>query len=282
MSRLRVLHRTAFAYERPVSASYNEARMRPANLPGQTVLSSEVAVEPSTWSADYRDYWGTVVTAFEVLRPHTELVVTAESVVEVTHAATDVAGCSWSDLSGRAFADRFTEFLVPTPATEPTPDLAELAHDAASGLEPAEAALAICAVVRAEMEYVPGVTAVHTRACEAWLERKGVCQDVTHLAVGALRSLGIPARYVSGYVQPGDAAGPVQDEVGTGQSHAWLEWWSGAWRGYDPTNAAPVADRHVVLARGREYGDVAPLRGVFAGGGSTSEQRVDVTITQED
>lgn len=279
MSRLRVVHRTTFEYERPVSASYNEARMRPANLPGQTVLGSRIIVEPFTWSTDYRDYWGTVVTAFEVLEPHTRLVVTAESQVDVTPVRVEDNGCRWTDLAGRAFVDRFTEYLMPTPTTEPAEDLVKLARAAAHGLEPREAALAVCGAVRAEIEYVPGATGVHTRADEAWAERKGVCQDVAHLALGALRTIGIPARYVSGYLHPISDA-PVLGEAVNGQSHAWVEWWTGDWHGYDPTNAKPVGEHHVIVARGREYGDVTPLRGVFAGG-SSARQHVDVEITQE-
>jgi transglutaminase-like putative cysteine protease len=278
VSRLHIVHRTTFAYDSAVSASYNEARMRPANLPGQTVLESRVAVEPSTWSTDYRDYWGTLVTAFEVLVPHDQLVVVAESRVEVAPLPAVGSRCGWDALAGAEFVNRSVEFLAPTAATEPHPALAELAREAAAGLAPHEAALAVCRGVRGSIEYVPGVTGTHTRAREAWLERKGVCQDIAHLALGALRSIGLPARYVSGYLHPATGAG--LHETVTGQSHAWVEWWTGEWHGYDPTNSIDAGEHHVIVARGREYGDVAPLRGVFAGR-ATSEQQVDVEITQE-
>jgi len=120
---------------------------------------------------------------------------------------------------------------------------------------------------------------VHTHATEAWSERKGVCQDIAHLSLGALRAIGIPARYVSGYLHPATDASRLHEAV-TGESHAWVEWWTGEWHGYDPTNDLPVGEHHVVVARGREYGDVTPLRGVFAGG-ATSDQEVEVRITQE-
>lgn len=279
MNRLRILHRTSFTYERPVSASYNELRMRPATLPGQTVLGSRISVEPVTWSTEYRDYWGTVVTAVEVLEPHTTLVVTADSEVEVVPLASDEPRCGWAELSGAALRDRFTEYLVPTPATEPAPELVHLARALAGDLAPDEAAHAVCRALRNEMEYVPGATGVHTRADEAWSERKGVCQDIAHLALGALRAIGIPARYVSGYLHPsGD--GSVPGQTVTGQSHAWVEWWTGDWRAFDPTNSTPVGAHHVIVARGREYGDVPPLRGVFNGGGS-AQLRVEVEITKE-
>ncbi len=279
MSRLHIVHRTTFSYASAVSASYNEARMRPANLPGQSVLESRVLVEPSTWSAEYRDYWGTVVTAFEVLAPHAELVITAESRVQVEPVRHRSNGCSWDALEDREIRDRYVEFLAPTPTTEPAPELVDLARAAAAGLEPQGAALAVCDAVRAEMEYVPGATGTHTHAHEAWSERKGVCQDIAHLSLGALRSIGIPARYVSGYLHPATDSSELGATV-SGESHAWIEWWSGEWHGYDPTNALAVGEHHVIVARGREYGDVTPLRGVFAGG-ATSEQQVAVEITQE-
>lgn len=280
MSRLAVVHRTTFTYTGPVSASYNEARMRPASLAGQSVLESRVVAEPSTWSTDYRDYWGTVVTAFEVLVPHTTLVVTAQSRVEVAPPRFSAAAAAgWSDLAGAAFQDRFCEFLTPTPTTEPAGELVELARESAAGLGPVDAARAVCDAVRDRIEYVPGVTGAHTRAWEAWAERKGVCQDIAHLALGALRAVGVPARYVSGYLHPSTETSALNETV-SGQSHAWVEWWAGDWHGYDPTNSLDVGEHHVIVARGREYGDVAPLRGVFAGG-AAAEQQVDVEITQE-
>jgi len=121
-----------------------------------------------------------------------------------------------------------------------------------------------------------GVTGVHTTAAEAWEHRKGVCQDITHLAIGALRSAGIPARYVSGYLHPvPDAA--IGQTV-TGESHAWVEWFCGSWHGFDPTNSIEIGDRHVTVGRGRDYNDVAPLRGVYAGPyGSKLFVRVEIT-----
>lgn len=279
MSHLHVVHRTSFLYDRPVSASYNELRMRPANLPGQTVSASRITIEPSTWSTEYGDYWGTIVTAFEVLQPHTSLVITAESQVDVVPVPPGGSDCGWTDLRGRDVRDRFTEYLVPTLTTEPALELAELARVTADGLEPAAAARAVCDAVGHHIEYVPGVTGVHTRAYEAWAERKGVCQDIAHLALGALRSIGVPARYVSGYLYP-VGMDAVPGLTARGQSHAWVEWWTGDWHGYDPTNGTGVGEHHVIVARGREYGDVTPVRGVFAGGAS-ARQQVEVEITRD-
>ena len=128
------------------------------------------------------------------------------------------------------------------------------------------------------MEYVSGVTAVSSTAAEAWESRKGVCQDIAHVAVGALRAAGLPARYVSGYLHP-RADAPIGETV-VGESHAWVEWFSGRWHGYDPTNQLEIGDRHVRVGHGRDYTDVAPLRGVYAGAAG-SELFVSVSITRE-
>ena len=125
-------------------------------------------------------------------------------------------------------------------------------------------------------EYVKGITGVHTSAAEAWLERKGVCQDLAHVGIGALRSLGIPTRYVSGYIHP--KADADMGQMVAGQSHAWLEWWDGEWRSWDPTNHKPAGDLHASVARGRDYRDVPPLKGILSGGGgSVLDVRVEIT-----
>lgn len=278
MTRLRVVHTSTFRYASPVIASYNEARMTPVSQSGQTVVSSRLDVQPHTWAHEYRDYWGTAVTAFEVLAPHDALVITAEHVVDVVERPPARAAVTWDELADAEVRDRLAEFLATTPTTEAPPDVVALARQAADGLEPAAAAEAVCRALRDELEYIPGVTAVHTPAAEAWAARAGVCQDVAHLAVGALRALGVPARYVSGYLHP-RGPGEVGETV-VGESHAWVEWWVGEWVAFDPTNRIPVGSHHVVLARGRSYDDVPPLRGIYAGAG-TQELQVEVRITRE-
>ncbi|GMA34240.1 transglutaminase-like domain-containing protein [Demequina litorisediminis] len=134
----------------------------------------------------------------------------------------------------------------------------------------------MCEYLHSEVMYVPGATTVHTAATEAWEARSGVCQDFAQLALGALRSVGIPARYVSGYLHPKRDA-----EIGetvAGESHAWVEWWTGEWTGFDPTNDREVGDHHVIVGRAREYRDVPPLSGVVAG--ATDNLDVTVKVTQ--
>jgi transglutaminase-like putative cysteine protease len=274
--RLRVQHRTGYRYAGDVVASYNEARMTPLSGDRQTTLDARLDVTPMARLFRYTDYWGTPVTAFDVHQPHQELTVTATSIVITGAAAATVDPVGWEQLDDADRRDKLTDFLTHTPATRPDEELEELARAWSGDLPPREAALALSEALRAEMDYVQDVTTVHTRAVDAWKQRKGVCQDITHVLLALLRSRGIPARYVSGYVHPVDDA--TLGETVAGESHAWVEWWDGAWTGHDPTNGVPVGERHVLVARGREYADVPPLKGVYSGAPSSSlGVTVDIT-----
>jgi transglutaminase-like putative cysteine protease len=234
-----------------------------------------VAISPVTWQTTYVDYWDTRVIAFEVLRPHRELTISAVSTVEASAPPEPTDPPSWEDLRGAELVDRLAEYLGSSPATEPETELAQVAAELAARETPQAAARAICAYLHETIRYVPGSTTVHTPAAQAWRERSGVCQDFAHLATGALRSVGIPTRYVSGYLHPRrtDAIG----ERIAGQSHAWVEWWAGDWYGFDPTNDAEAGDDHVIVARAREYADVMPVKGVFTGADSELTATVEVT-----
>ncbi|GAB4003453.1 transglutaminase family protein [Nocardioides ultimimeridianus] len=278
---LKIVHVTGFSYDAEVSASYNEARMTPQTSARQTVSHTKVDVSPHPWTQTYRDYWGSMVTAFEVLAPHRELTVTATCLVR-TEAPRDEApapsGLSWAELVDGPLPDEVTESLTVTDRVRPPADLAAQTRALVDGgATPSEVALAVCRLVKAEVEYVPGSTDVHAEAASAWEQRSGVCQDIAHLVVGALREVGLPARYVSGYVLP--VLDPVVGEPAHGESHSWVEWWDGAWHAYDPTNDEPPGERHVMVATGRDYSDVRPLSGIYTGAG-TSQMFVDVQITR--
>jgi len=283
VARIRVVHTTEFDYPRAVVASHNEARIHPLTDARQVVRSCTIDIKPATWVDEYRDGWGTEVTAFEVLIPHKRLKIVADSLVEIRdegEAADDVwasATLTWEDLATDAITDEFGVYLAQSPTTTPPDEVLAVAQTAAAGLTPAAAAPAICLAIRDQLEYVPGVTSVHTPACEAWAHHRGVCQDMAHLCIGALRGMGIPARYVSGYLIP--KAGAEIGETVAGESHAWLEFWAGEWIGFDPTNRRFIGTDHVLVARGREYGDVPPLKGVYAGAGA-SELKVSVEMTR--
>lgn len=280
MKRLRIEHATGFSYQGDVSASYNEARMLPGSTDSQFVLSSSLDIEPSTSVNQYVDYFGTRVAAFDVLSPHTDLKITARSLVEVRPRPLEHVDVTWDVLRREAGRSIDTvEQLGQTGRTRPHDEVVEIARSIAAQHEhPGRAAHAIAQAVGDAVEYMHGITGVHSTAHEAWEARKGVCQDIAHVTLGALREVGIPARYVSGYLHPRPSA-----EVGvavTGESHAWVEWFAGEWQGFDPTNNIEIGDRHVLVGRGRDYADVPPLRGVYAGP-FKSHLHVKVTITRE-
>jgi transglutaminase-like putative cysteine protease len=279
MSRLRIRHLTGYRYGGEVTASYNEARMLPSTDDAQFVLASSLEISPMSSSHGYVDYWGTRVHPFEILSAHDELSLTASSLVEVRRTVPDAGGAGWSRVATDAERSvPVAEQLGQTVLTAPPGDLAELAAAVSEGLDPCRAALAVCAAVGERVTYMAGVTGVQSTAGEAWGQGRGVCQDIAHIALGALRSIKVPARYVSGYLHPDPR--PAIGETVRGESHAWVEWWCGSWHGWDPTNGIPIGDRHVLVGRGRDYADVAPLRGVYAGAAG-SELFVDVEITRE-
>jgi len=275
---LKIVHTTGFAYDGGATASYNEARLTPQTVGHQIAVHTRLDVHPTPWTWTYRDYWGSQVTAFEVLDPHDDLTVIATATVH-THPRHEIAErVSWEEIRRDRVADQFTEYLQVNDRVRAPDDLAAVYADIGrSSLTPHDAARSICSLVNDEVDYVVGSTQVSGHAADSWHARAGVCQDMAHLVIGGLRQVGVPARYVSGYLHPRKE--PAVGETVRGESHAWVEWWDGDWHGYDPTNDDEPGDRHVVVATGRDYGDVRPLSGIFTGAG-TSSMFVDVQITR--
>lgn len=276
--RIRVEHVSRYTYANPVQSSYNETRLTPLTTLRQLVLDSGVKVDPPAPLHGYVDYWGTVVHAFDLQHPHDEMVITGRSVVE-TSPMTDSDGepLGWSDLAGDRVRDEFAEFLATTDQVPDDERLIPVADELAREASPAGAATAAVEWVRSQLTYVAGTTGVHTSAIEAWDGGQGVCQDYAHLTLAVLRAMGIPGRYCSGYVHPaGDA------EIGgvtRGESHAWIEYWAGEWIAVDPTAGHSIGQHHVLVARGRDYSDVPPVKGIFHGG-PTSALEVSVALTR--
>jgi transglutaminase-like putative cysteine protease len=274
--RLRIVHRTQVRYEGSARASYNEARMTPPTLASQSVLESRVSLDVPTPIWTYSDYWGALVSSFDIQAPHHELVICAETTVETKTAPRPARPLPWDVLRERAAAERLQEFLSPTSRTAIDSELADTARQRTADADPVEAAAEIASWVSDRVAYVQGATGVQTSAQEAWDQGQGVCQDMAHLTVALMREVGLPARYVSGYLHPQPEAEPGDEEEG--QSHAWVQYWTGEWMACDPTNRAQVGERHVLVAAGRDYGDVPPLKGIYHGSaGSTMSVTVAVT-----
>lgn len=267
MWRLRVVHTTGYAYQSPVTASYNEARLTPRSNSRQNVILNRVETIPATRSYRYIDYWGTAVTAFDLHAPHTDLTVMSSSVVETERAEPLTSEVGWSDLQSEAVIDRYDELLRPTEHTPASKRVASVGKKISRTHKPAEAVVAAANWVRDELEYLPGTTSVHSSGLDALKAGSGVCQDFVHLSLMLLRSMGIPAHYVSGYLHPKREA--VVGDTVDGRSHAWIEAWTGAWWSFDPTNDTEITEQYVGVGAGRDYADVPPLKGVYSGEGAT-------------
>ncbi len=272
MWRMRVVHSTGYAYKSPVTASFNEARLTPRSDSRQNVILNRVETVPATRSYRYVDYWGTAVTSFDLYAPHTELEVTSSSVVE-TDKGEKPQKVSWEDLSSEAVIDKYDEMLSPTDYVPASRRIQAVGRRIAKYNDPSDAVLAAAQWAHSELEYVPGTTGVHSSGLDAHREGKGVCQDYAHLTLILLRGMGIPARYVSGYLHPNQEA--AVGETIDGQSHAWIQAWTGAWWNYDPTNDTDINEQYISVGVGRDYSDVSPLKGIYSGEGSTD---LDVVV----
>lgn len=278
--RLHISHRTGYRYAGLVDASFNEVRMTPLHRGGQALLSHALHVTPSAAVQAYVDYWGAHVEAFDVHEPHDQLEVVSVSTVDTPPHRRLGKRADWAIVTSDDVADRWAEYLTVTgyvddASLDPQRDV--VVNELRSAATPREAVEMAVGAVRDQITYTPGITSVYTTAQEAWSEGHGVCQDFTHVTLSLLRAARIPARYVSGYLHS------LEERVGetvAGESHAWVEYWDGDWHAVDPTNDREVGPAHVVVAHGRDYADVPPLKGIYAGGASEA-LGVVVEITQQ-
>jgi len=266
--RLGIRYVTRFEYGGPVVESQNELRACPASDPSQQVVHYGVTTTPVARVASHVDYWGTRVDTFGVAAPHDRLEVVAAATVETAPRPTPPSGVPVAALADTAWCDAHLEFLLASPHVTWGADLADRARPLAVGAEDVTDLVRRVVADVGALEYRPGGTEVGVGVEEVLAAGGGVCQDFAHVAVAMLRELGVPARYVSGYFFTADdrtgADGGDEVEV---ETHAWVEaaipgvgWWA-----VDPTNLQPVGERHVVIGRGRDYDDVAPLRGIYSG-----------------
>jgi transglutaminase-like putative cysteine protease len=290
----RVTHRTEYRYETPVSSSYGQLHLLPRELPRQHCRRAEVRVVPTPELYRERvDYFGNRVGYFALHEPHRELTVTASSVVEVDEPQHEVSlfgEQTWervrdlTAIGGRELPDGLTQYLLESPRV--SLDHAYREYAAASfspGAGVFEAVAALCSRIHADFNYEPGSTSVTTPLSDTFASRRGVCQDFAHLAIACLRSQGLPARYVSGYLETDPPPGRPK-LTGSDGSHAWVAFHvpDAGWVEIDPTNDQFASSRYVVTAFGRDYGDVPPLNGVIYTEGRTEQLEVRVDVVPLD
>jgi transglutaminase-like putative cysteine protease len=275
-----------YTYGEPVLTSHDEAHLLPRPTDRQVLHGLELQIHPTPDTvAWHRDYFGNDVVFFALHEPHERLSIRTDSRVDVRPAPPPETTRSpaWETVPPRVRGSREEsalaayEFIFPSPNVPRDEALAAYARPSFEAGRPlAEAVLDLSHRIHEDFTYDPEATTLATPVLEALRERHGVCQDYAHVMIGALRSLGLPARYVSGYLRsPGLSADGAADGagepslVGAEASHAWVQVWCPelGWLDIDPTNDRVPSDRHVVLGWGRDYDDVSPVKGVTLGGG---------------
>ena len=274
-----IRHVTRFRYSAEVSESIMEVRMQPRSDTSQRCLSFQLSVTPRTRVTHHRDYLGNTVHHFDVPGGHTQLIILAEALVDVQLPQSlpySLPDAAWDDLDLTVNAGDFWDMLQPSQYSKPTPALIDLAKKL--GVERRSNPLQFLRELNTSMfhwfDYVPQSTKVDSPIDEAIEARKGVCQDFAHIMIALCRYVGIPARYVSGYLFHRSVD---HDRSSDGATHAWVEAFLPGlgWIGLDPTNNLIVGERHVRTAMGRDYADVPPTRGVFKG---NAEQALSVSV----
>jgi len=274
-----IRHITRFHYSAPISQSVMEVRMQPRTEGPQRCLNFTLAITPHARTLNYRDYLGNVVYHFDIPGEHRLLSIIAQSQVEVRNVPAlpdSLPPEAWNQLSRTEY-----DSLVPSHFTHPSPLLDQLAGelDVRRRDDPLTLLRQLTTQIYDMFEYAPDSTKVDSPIDDALSARRGVCQDFTHIMLALIRPLGIPARYVSGYLFSRN--GSIRSSPGA--SHAWIETLlpEVGWVGFDPTNNLVVSDRHIRVAIGRDYADVPPTRGVFKGKAET-ELSVSVRVALVD
>jgi transglutaminase-like putative cysteine protease len=287
---LRIVHDTTYRYDPPVVTALHLAHLSPVDQPGQRLLGHRLDISPApAQRRESTDAFGNPETHFTLPGPHDRLTVQADSLVDTAVPDTLPPGQAWDAVAeafrykaGTAY-DPAAEFVFASPYVPHHRLLADFAHPVFEPGRPLlDAATALMRRIHTEMAYASGSTGINTPVLDALAQRKGVCQDFAHLMIGCLRSLGLPARYVSGYMLTQPPPGQPR-LIGADASHAWVQVYDpqAGWADFDPTNdlcgLGRPAETHVTLALGRDFGDVSPLRGVIQGGGSP-QLAVAVTV----
>jgi transglutaminase-like putative cysteine protease len=284
----RISHQTSYHYADPASLSQNELYLHPRETGTQQIIESRLSIVPKPQYLHRRtDYFGNIVHVFMVQHPHTELAVAATSVVKTTRPTAPAPDQTrpWETFVRQLAAQADPELLVPYQFVFASPLIAvtpAIRHYARPSFPPGRPLLAgamdLMARIFNDFTYDKAATTVDTSVDQVLASRKGVCQDFAHLTVSCLRSLGLAARYVSGYLETKPPPGKPK-LIGADASHAWVSLFvpDAGWVDLDPTNNLIPGESHITVAWGRDYGDVTPVKGVVMGGGAhTLSVKVDV------
>lgn len=251
--RLKLVNKVSWTFDEPVGSCHGEARMTPCWTSNQGLLSPQVTIEPAAWRHDYFDYWGTAVVAFSISEPHPHLSVTASTELQFSAPAqVRGAGLGWDDLTAPELIDRHSEYLQVTTDDDEAPDAWHELRARTSG--PAEFVRQIRPA---------GLVDGHGDA-------------MVHDVLAVARWAGVPARFVSGYLIPRQL---IVDEPQVAAPHAWVQFWDGAWRSWDPGLGAAPDQRHVVVGFGRTRADLPLLTGVH-NGGQQARAQCETTVTR--
>jgi transglutaminase-like putative cysteine protease len=284
----RVRHSTVYTYDETVPVCQNEAHLKPRNAATQKCLSNNLLIAPPpATTAERNDYFGNHVTFFTIQEGHRRLAITAESVVTVVEVVPPPAEESgpWETTTDllRGYSDgshlEAKHFTFESPYVPLSDELAGYALPSFTpGRRQLEAVFDLTHRIFTEFKFDPTATCVNTPPLQVLHKRRGVCQDFAHLMIGCLRSLGLSARYVSGYLLTVPPPGKPR-LVGADVSHAWVSVYfpEFGWLDFDPTNDCMPSGKHITLGWGRDYGDICPIKGVFVGGGR-HEMQVTVDV----
>jgi transglutaminase-like putative cysteine protease len=256
----KISHRTTYTYFEPVSVCHNVLRLAPRDTQQQTCRHVAVRISPEPDIVkEYEDFFGNKVIYFSIEKEHARLTVDVQSEVDI------VGG-----LDGMRDSGEIRQFIFETPMTEWNEEIEAYARVSFQpGKSMMEAAGDLMHRIYTDFEFTPGFTTISTPLAVVMEEKKGVCQDFAHLAIACIRSVGLPARYVSGYIETVPPEG-TEKLIGADASHAWFSIYDPAvgWMDFDPTNNMMAGDQHITIGWGRDYADIAPMKGIILSSGS--------------
>lgn len=290
--RYNVIHSTRYKYAARVTHCYNLANLIPRNTARQRCINSKIIVMPQPIHTNKQtDYFGNQSYHFEIQTAHKELLIRSESQIEIQDTCSDLnldLGMSYADAlnyyqQAPSFdAIRAKEFIIDSPMIKTNDAIADYARPSFSLTRPLNSCVAeLTKRIFEDFTYTPGFTTIATPLSEVLEHKRGVCQDFAHLEIACLRAMGIPAKYVSGYMET--LPPPGQEKlVGADATHAWISYYSPeeGWIEFDPTNDVRASNKHIVTAEGRDYYDVTPVKGVIFGGGKRPVLEISVDVSR--